>query len=70
VAFVNIVLVEASLCTRTIIPVGLIDIAFFCTNPESRRFIVGKIEGSYSYFAGLVMSSVNELKGFLRINKN
>jgi hypothetical protein len=60
-AFINVVLVEASLCTRTIIPVSLIDIAFFCSDPESRRFIVGKVEGSYGYFARLVMASVNEL---------
>lgn len=69
VAFINIVLVESSLCARTIIPISLIDIAFFCANPESRRFVVRKVEGSYGHFACLVMSSVNELKGFLYINK-
>ena len=69
VALINIILVEASLCTRTIIPISLIDIAFFCANPESCRFVVGKVEGSYGHFARLVMSSVNELKGFLYIYK-
>ena len=67
VAFINIVLVEASLCTRTIIPISLVDIAFFCANPEGRRFVVGKVESSYGHFACLIMSSVNKLKGFLYI---
>ena len=68
VAFVNIILIEASFCTRTIIPISLINIAFFCTNPERGRLIVREVEGSYSYFACLVMPGVNELKGFLYVN--
>jgi hypothetical protein len=70
VAFVNIILVEASLGTGTIIPIGLVHVAFFCTNPESRCFIVRKVEGSYGYFACLVMAGMNELKGFLYIHIN
>ena len=67
VAFVNVILVESSLGTCTVIPISLIDVAFFGTNPESRRFIVGEVEGSYGHFPCLVMSSVNELERLLYI---
>ena len=65
VTLVNVVLIQASFRPSTIIPVGLVNVAFFRTNQESRRFVVRKIERSDGYLPGFVVTSMDEFQRFL-----
>jgi len=65
VAFVHIILVEAGFGACTVVSVGLIDVAFFCTNPECRSLIIREVKSGDCYFSCFVVASMNELKSFL-----
>jgi len=58
---VDIVLVQTSFRPSTVVSVGLVDIAFFGTDQECRRFVVWEIERGDGYLPGLVVASVDEL---------
>ena len=70
VALVDIVLVQTSLCPSTIIPMSLVDVAFLCTDQESRRFVVWEVECGDGYLPGFVVASVDEFQRFLPQCKN
>jgi len=65
VTFVDVVWVEACLRTCAVVPIGLIDIAFFGANPEGGGFIRWEVEGSDGYLACFVMTMMHELQSFL-----
>lgn len=59
-AFVDIVLVETGFCTRTVVSVRLVDVTFFCPNPEGCGFVIWEVEGRDGDFAGFVVACVDE----------
>ena len=65
VAAVNVVLVEPRLGARAVVPVRLVDVALLCANPESRRFVVGEVEGGSGNFPRLIMTGVYQFECFL-----
>ena len=65
VAFVDVVLIQTSFCPSTIISVGLVNVALFCTDQESRRFVVWEIERGDGNLSSFVVTSVDKLQGFL-----
>ena len=66
-ALVHVVLVQTSLGTRTIVPVGLIDVALLGPNPERCRFVIREVQCRDRDFARLIMASVDELERFLSL---
>ena len=70
VTLVDIVLIQASFRPGTIIPMGLVNIAFFCPNQEGSGFIVWKIKRSDRYLPGFVVTGVDEFQRFLHDVKN
>ena len=66
VTLVDVVLVQTCLRPRAVVPICLIHVAFFSTNPERRRFVVREVERRDRNLARLVVSGVNELQRFLR----
>lgn len=65
VSLVHIVLVQPSFGASTVIPVGLVDIAFFRPDPKRRRLVVREIKRRNGDFARLVVAGVHKLKRFL-----
>ncbi len=63
--FVHIVLVQPSFGSCSIVPIGLIDISFFCTDPKGRRLVIGEVHGGNCNFPSLIMSGMYEFLGFL-----
>ena len=57
--------VETSLGRSPIIPVGLVDRAFFGSNPKCGSLIVGKVEACDGDFVCFVVRWDGECKGFL-----
>jgi hypothetical protein len=45
--------------------VSLVNVAFFRTDQESRRFVVWEIERGDGYLPGFVVTSMDEFQGFL-----
>jgi len=65
VTLVDVELIQTSFRPSAVVPVGLVNVAFLCTNQESRRFVVWEIECSDCYLPGFVVTSVDEFQGFL-----
>ena len=59
---VDIVLIQAGFRPSTVIPMGLVNIAFFCSDHEGRRFIVREIERGDGNFPCFVVTGVDELQ--------
>ena len=59
VTLVDIVLVQTGFRPGTVVAVGLINVAFFCSNHEGRRFVAWEIKRGDGYFPGFVVTSVN-----------
>ena len=57
---VDIVLIQTSFRPSAVISVGLVNIAFFGTDQERRRFVVWEIERGDGYLPGFVVTSVDE----------
>lgn len=56
VAFVNVILVKTSFRSCAVVTVCLVNISLFGADPESRGFVVGKIESCDCNFASLVVT--------------
>ena len=65
VALVDVVLVQTGFRPSTIIPVGLVNVAFFRTDQESRCFVVWEVKCGDGYLPCFVVTSVDEFQGFL-----
>jgi hypothetical protein len=65
VTLVDVILVQPSFRPSTIISMGLVNVALFCTDQESRRFVVWEIKCGDGYFPGFVVTRVDEFQGFL-----
>ena len=44
---------------------GLVNVAFFCADQKSRRFVVWEIKRGDCHFSGFVVTSMDEFQGFL-----
>ena len=44
---------------------GLVNVAFFCADQKSRRFVVWEIECGDGHLPGFVVTSVDEFQRFL-----
>src|SRR5882762_3302511 len=67
-ALVNIILVEARFSASTVISISLINIAFFRPNPECGRFVVGEVKCRDRHLARFIVTSMDQLEGFLKQN--
>ena len=65
VTLVDVVLIESGFGPSAVVPMGLINIPFFCPNHECRRFVVREVKRGYGDFPGFVVTGVNEFQGFL-----
>lgn len=64
--FVDILLVETCFGSSSIVPVGLVDVAFLGSDPEGGGFVVGEIQGGDGNLVGFdVGGGVLEVEGFL-----
>ena len=65
VSLVDVVLVQAGLRARAVVPIRLVDVALLSADPEGSRLIVREVEGSDGDLAGLIVAGVDEFEGFL-----
>lgn len=65
VALVDVILVQAGFGTSAVVSVSLIDVAFFCPNPECGGFVVGKVKRGDCYFTRFIVTSMYQLECFL-----
>jgi hypothetical protein len=65
VTLVDVVLIETGFRPRTVIPMGLVNIAFFSSNHEGRGFVVREIKRGNGNLPCFVMPSVDEFERFL-----
>jgi len=65
---VDILLIETCFGSCSIVSIGLVDVSFFCSDPEGGGFVVGEVEGGDGYFVGFgVCGGVEEGESFLKI---
>jgi hypothetical protein len=65
VTLVDVILVQPGFRPGTIISMGLVNVALFCTDQESCRFVIWEIKCGDGYFPGFVVTRVDEFQGFL-----
>ena len=65
VALVDVVLIQASFSSCSVIPVRLVNIAFFRSNHKRGCLVVREVERGNGHLPGFVVTGVDELKGFL-----
>lgn len=62
---IDIVLIQSCLRARAVVPIRLIYIALFRTDPKRGRFVIREVERCDGDLAGLIMTCMIELEGFL-----